>query len=97
MAKGYWVVNLEVSDPGAYGVYRDFVRPFLDRNGGRFVIRGGRQIVAEGSVAPRTVVVEFESFEHAERVYYSPEYQEGLKLRSSVSQAHFAIVEGLED
>ncbi len=97
MAKGYWVVHLEVSDPGAYGVYRDFVRPFLDRNGGRFVIRGGRQIVAEGSVAPRNNHNNKNTKKKKKKKKYSPEYQEGLKLRSSVSQAHFAIVEGLED
>ena len=95
MAKGYWVVHLSVSDPEAYGAYRDFVRPFLDRNGGRFVIRGGRQIVAEGKVAPRSVIVEFDSFDEAERLYYSAEYQEGRRLRLGVSEADFAIVEGL--
>ncbi len=96
MAKGYWVVHLEVGDPGRYEEYRAFVGPFLAKNGGRFVVRGGRQIVAEGDVWPRTVVVEFESFEVAERLYYSPEYQEGLKLRIGASQANFAIVEGVE-
>jgi uncharacterized protein (DUF1330 family) len=96
MPKGYWMVHLNVDDPAAYQNYRAFVAPFLERNGGRFVIRGGRQIVPEGKVAPRSVLVEFPSFEQAEQAYYSAEYQEGLKLRTQISQADFAIVEGVD-
>lgn len=96
MAKGYWVVNLQVDDAEAYSVYQSFVRPFLAANGGKFIIRGGRQIVAEGELLPRTVVIEFDSFADAERVYYSEEYQTGMQKRLGASRANFAIVEGLE-
>jgi uncharacterized protein (DUF1330 family) len=96
MAKGYWVVNLKVDDPEAYAVYQSFVRPFLVANGGRFVVRGGRQIVAEGEAMPRTVVVEFPSFADAERVYYSEEYQTGMKARLNASSANFVIIEGFD-
>ena len=40
MPKGYWVVDLEVSDPEAYKAYQAFVRPFLAENEGRFLHRG---------------------------------------------------------
>ena len=96
MAKGYWVVHLEVSDPAAYEVYRDFVQPFLVANNGRFVVRGGAQSVTEGSVRPRTVVVEFPSLAEAERAYHSAEYAEGKKLRTAISAADFVIVEGYD-
>jgi uncharacterized protein (DUF1330 family) len=96
MAKGYWVVNLQVDDNEAYKVYQKFVTPFLAANGGRFVVRGGRQIVVEGEAMARTVVVEFPSFADAERVYYSDEYQQGMQTRISASVAQFVIVEGLE-
>lgn len=97
MAKGYWVVHLDVTDAAGYKTYQEFVRPFLAANNGRFVIRGGTQSVVEGSVRPRTVVIEFPSLSEAERVYHSAEYQNGMKLRAGVSTADFAIVEGLED
>jgi uncharacterized protein (DUF1330 family) len=96
MAKGYWVVSLTVDDAAAYKAYQDFVRPFLAANEGRFVIRGGQQVVVEGTVRPRTVVVEFPSFADAERVYHSAEYQDGMKARLDASRADFAIVEGLD-
>lgn len=95
MAKGYWVVHLDVDDAETYRTYTDFVRPFLAANGGRFVIRGGTQSVVEGAVRPRTVVVEFDSLAEAERVYHSEEYQTGMKPRLAASRADFAIVEGM--
>ena len=97
-AKGYWIAHLDVADKDGYGAYQDFVRPFLARNGGRFVIRGGTQSVVEGTIRSRTVVVEFPSLADAERVYHSAEYQDGMKLRTErvVSVADLAIVEGFD-
>lgn len=97
MPKGYWVVNLEVTDPEGYKDYQAFVRPFLAANGGRFLVRGGRLEVVEGTVLPRVVVIEFESYEQARRLYHSTEYQEGRALRLTRSSGNVAIVEGLED
>jgi uncharacterized protein (DUF1330 family) len=96
MAKGYWVVHLDVEDLAAYQRYREFVQPFLETNGGRFVIRGGAQEVTEGTVRPRTVIVEWPSFEAARRAYHSAEYGEGKTLRTAISSADFAIVEGYD-
>lgn len=96
MPKGYWVVDLEVTDPEGYKSYQAFVRPFLAANGGRFIVRGGQLEVVEGTSRPRVVVIEFESFEHARRVYHSAEYQEGRKLRLGRSSGNVTIVEGFD-
>ena len=96
MPKGYWVVDLEVTDPEAYKQYQAFVRPFLTSNDGRFLIRGGQLSVVEGQVNSRVVVVEFPSYDHAIRAYHSPEYQDGMKQRLGASTANFAIVEGFD-
>jgi uncharacterized protein (DUF1330 family) len=95
MAKGYWVVHLDVTDIGAYQRYREFVQPFFDANHGRFVIRGGAQDVTEGAVKARTVIVEWPSYQAARTAYHSAEYGEGKKLRTDISVADFAIVEGV--
>ena len=95
MAKGYWVVNMTITDAETYAGYQAFVRPFLDANGGVFVIRGGQQLVAEGTAQARTIVVEFPSYADAERVYRSAEYQAGMQTRLQASVANFIIVEGL--
>lgn len=96
MARGYWVVNLEVTDPEAYKQYQAFVRPFLAAHDGRFLIRGGQMSTVEGAVLPRVVVIEFPSYEHALATYHSAEYQEGMKARLGASSANFAVVEGFD-
>lgn len=96
MAKGYWVVHVDVADPAAYAAYREFVNSFLPQHGGRILVRGGQQEISEGAVKPRTVVVEFPSVESARTAYHSAEYTEGKRLRTSISSADFAIVEGVE-
>jgi uncharacterized protein (DUF1330 family) len=97
MAKGYWVVTVEVTDLEAYKVYRAFVEPFLAERGGRFIVRGGQRSVVEGQVASRVVVVEFPSYEAATAAYHSAEYAEGKKLRLDIAVANFAIVEGVAE
>lgn len=94
MAKGYWIVDLEVTDPEAYKAYQAFVRPFIASMGGRFIVRGGSQSVMEGSMLPRSVVIEFESYEVALAAYKSADYQEGMQLRLGASRANLAVVEG---
>jgi len=95
MAKGYWVVNVDVSDIDAYNQYRAFVGPFLEARGARFVVRGGQSEVVEGAVYPRVVVVEFPSYAAAVAAYHSAEYAEGKKSRLTAGSANFAIVEGI--
>lgn len=94
MAKGYWVVQVDVTDLTAYANYRAFIDPFLTKRGARFVVRGGQQVVTEGSAYPRTIVVEFPSFAEAKAAYESAEYTEGRALRAGASETNFVIVEG---
>jgi uncharacterized protein (DUF1330 family) len=96
MAKGYWVVNLNVTDPERYKEYQAFVRPFLAANDGRFLVRGGALEVVEGRSEPRIVVIEFPTYEKARQVYHSAEYQDGMRLRLGAATTNFVVVEGLE-
>jgi uncharacterized protein (DUF1330 family) len=96
MAKGYWIVNLDVADAEQYAKYQAFVRPFLAENGGTFIVRGGRYEAVEGTSRSRQVVVEFESYETALAVYRSDAYQTGMQNRLGASTANFVIAEGLE-
>ena len=96
MAKGYWVVNLEISDFATYMEYVGFVNPFLERHGGRFIIRAGQQEVVEGAMHPRVVVIEFPSHAEALAAYNAPDYQEARQKRLKSSIGNFAIVEGFD-
>ncbi|MGO4907068.1 DUF1330 domain-containing protein [Pseudorhodobacter sp. W20_MBD10_FR17] len=96
MAKGYWMVQVEISDPKTYDDYRAVVAPPLALYGGRFLVRAGNQIVKEGTAKSRPVLVEFPSYQAAQDCYDSPEYQDVLKLRLASAQADFVIAEGWE-
>lgn len=96
MAKGYWMVHVEVSDAAAYADYRAAVAPPLALYGGQFLVRAGNQIVKEGAAKSRPVLVEFPSYQAAQDCYDSPEYQAVLKLRLAAAQADFVIAEGWE-
>jgi uncharacterized protein (DUF1330 family) len=96
MAKGYWMVQVQISDPDQYAEYRAVVAAPLALFGGRFLVRAGNQIVTEGSAKPRPVLVEFPSFQAAQDCYDSPEYQAVLKLRLASALADFVIAEGCD-
>ena len=97
MAKGYWIVHVAVDDPETYDRYRQAVPAALAAYGGRFLVRAGTSDPREGSLNPRTVVVEFPSYADARACYDSPAYREALAIRRSASQAQLVIVEGVAD
>lgn len=94
MSKGYWVVQVEVSDADAYQAYREKVGAALAEFGGRFLIRAGTQTVLEGAAKPRTVVIEFPSLQAATDCYHGEKYQSLLQKRLAAARADLVIVEG---
>lgn len=90
----YWIGHVTVSDPAAYEAYRQANAVAFAKYGARFLVRGGAQEVVEGSVRPRTVVIEFSDLETARACYRSPEYQAAKAKRDGVSLADLCIVEG---
>ena len=53
MAKGYLVATLDLTNPDAYGPYRDQVPAIIDRHGGRYLVRGGGNGSADHESPPR--------------------------------------------
>lgn len=98
----YMVVEIEVTDPDGYARYQPAARAALAQLGGkgRVIIRGGRDGTGkteslEGDWMPeRFVVVEFPDKAAADGFYYSPQYQEVLKLRLQSSRSKAFFVEG---
>jgi uncharacterized protein (DUF1330 family) len=96
MAKGYWVVRVDVHDPDAYQRYVAANGPAFAKFGARFLVRAGRSETLEGSSRSRNVVIEFPSFETALACWHSPEYQEVIKLRRDASTADLLVIEGYD-
>jgi uncharacterized protein (DUF1330 family) len=95
MPKGYWIAHIEVADPARYRTYVDALPGVIARHGGKFLIAGGRFETQEGSVRPRTVAIEFESYEQARACWNSDEYKKVAKLREGAAAVDVVIVEGL--
>lgn len=93
----YIVVNVEVHDSVRYEDYRKSVLPTLAAYGGRFLVRGGKVEVLEGSWTPkRFVIVEFPSVEKAREWWNSAEYAPPKALRQATSRTDMILVEGIE-
>lgn len=94
MPKGYWVVHVNVTDTEKYDAYRELSGPAVEAYDGKFLVRGGKAEFVEGSAHPRTVVIEFESFDKALTAYHSPEYSKARERRAGGADFDLVIVEG---
>ena len=64
--KGYVVcVYKNISDQEKLKEYAQRARVAVEKFKGKFLIRGGKSISNEGEKSPRTVVIEFSSYEQA--------------------------------
>jgi uncharacterized protein (DUF1330 family) len=92
----YFIVDIDVTDPTAFEEYRKAVPATVEKYGGKFLVRGGRMEVVEGSWQPeRVVVTEFPSLEQAKRWYDSEEYRALKALRLRTSKGNVILVEGV--
>jgi uncharacterized protein (DUF1330 family) len=91
----YVIGDIEVTDPAAFQEYRNRLGATIEQYGGRFVIRGGRVNSKEGDWQPhRLLMLEFPSFEQAERWYNSSEYRPLIAIREKAARTHLIIAEG---
>ena len=96
MAKGYWIVRVDIDDVEQYKKYMAANAAPFRKYGARFLVRGGEFESVEGGSRARNAVIEFPSFEAARDCWHSPEYQAAMKLRTPVSRADLVIVHGYE-
>jgi uncharacterized protein (DUF1330 family) len=91
----YVIAEVEVTNPVGYDAYRPLAGASIAQYGGKFLARGGKTELLEGSPDPaRVVIIEFTDLAAAKRWYDSPEYQEALKIRLANSTGRVLIVEG---
>jgi uncharacterized protein (DUF1330 family) len=79
MAKGYWIVSVDISNPESHKMYVAETRSAFRKYGARFVVRGGKSEVAEGKGRSRIVVIEFKDYATALECYRSPSTPRQLK------------------
>jgi uncharacterized protein (DUF1330 family) len=96
MAKGYWVVSGDVSDPEGYKLYLAENAKAFRKYGAKFVARGGKSEVVEGTGRSRTVVIEFKDFATALDCYRSSEYAKAIDIRRGKASLDIVVVEGYD-
>jgi uncharacterized protein (DUF1330 family) len=93
MPKGYFVVEVEITDPAAYEAYRTGVPDIISAYGGKILVRGGDPQPLDG-VLPhrRRVIVEFDSPEAVKTFYYSDAYQAVQPIRLKASKGFVCLL-----
>jgi uncharacterized protein (DUF1330 family) len=96
MSKGYWIsVYEKIEDPKILSEYAKKATIAIQGHQGNFLCRGGKNICLEGSAKPRTVVVEFPSFDLAKQAYNSSVYREALNILKGSVKRNLQIIEGI--
>lgn len=92
----YVFANIKVDDPIAYQRYVQIVPGTIEKYGGRYLARGGRVEVLEGDTQPgRTIIIEFPTFEDAQRWYSSKEYCGAKDVRHACAHADLVVIDGV--
>ena len=92
----YVIANIDVKDPDRYKDYIKMSPISIAKFGGRFIARGGKTEVLEGSWVPkRLVLLEFPSVERAQAWWGSPEYAAAKALRHASAHTMMLLAEGL--
>jgi len=93
--KAYWITRCHVHNSDEYDEYIKLAGPAINKHGGTFLVRGGKQIELEGGPYERTVLVKFNSMQEAKLCYESSDYQEALRHSLNSSNRHVVLVEGV--
>ena len=93
--KGYVVTVYKIiKDEDVLRSYAVKAREAIEKYKGKFLVRGGRKITTEGDESPRTVVIEFPSFNEAKTFFNSKEYQDAHAILKDSVIRHHQIIEG---
>jgi uncharacterized protein (DUF1330 family) len=91
----YVIVQAEVGNWERFKEYLKASPGIIAQHGGKYIVRGGEQIVLEGGgAAKRIVIIEFPSLQQAQEWYSSEEYQRLKSLRQGVATGSLIAVEG---
>ncbi|WP_157669622.1 DUF1330 domain-containing protein [Chitinibacter sp. GC72] len=96
MAKGYWIVRLDITQLEPFQAYITANAAALAQYGGRYLARAGSYTVPEGNTLTRNTIVEFPSYQSAVDCYHSALYQSAKTLRDGACEIDLVIVEGYD-
>jgi uncharacterized protein (DUF1330 family) len=91
----YIIGRITVTDPQDYQAYAAQTVALANAFGGRFLVKGGAQIVVEGNCPDRHVIIEFPDRDAALAFYNCDAYRRILPLALSSSDRDLVIVDGV--
>ena len=93
--KGYVVcVYKSISNEEKLKEYAVKAKAAVEKYKGKFLIRGGKSINNEGEKSPRTVIIEFPSYDEANSFYNSKEYQDAHSILKGYAVRQHQTIEG---
>ena len=93
--KGYVVcVYKNITNEEKLKEYAVKAKTAVEKYKGKFLIRGGKATTNEGESSPRTVVIEFPSYNEANLFYKSKEYQSAHDILKGHVVRHHQTIEG---
>ena len=93
--KGYVVcVYKNITNEEKLKEYAVKARAAVEKYKGKFLIRGGKSTSNEGDKSPRTVVIEFPSYDDANNFYNSKEYQDAHSILKGYADRQHQTIEG---
>ena len=91
----YVIANIDVKDPVRHEDYKKMSPTSIQQHGGRFVARGGKCDVLEGSWTPKRLRSSSFQTPHAREWWASTEYAPAKALRQATSTGDMVVIEGV--
>ncbi|MCB1756105.1 MAG: DUF1330 domain-containing protein [Gammaproteobacteria bacterium] len=93
--KGYLILDMSITDLDGFMEYAEKIPAFIEKYGGRYVVKGIIPEPIEGDWFPeRLAIVEFPSTEKAREFLSDPGTQELFSLRKNTTHSRLILAEG---
>jgi len=93
----YLVLDFSITNLPRFLPYAEGIPAFIEKHGGRYIVRGVEPTVMEGDWTPeRLVILEFPSSENAKAFLADPEAQRLFALRHKTTVSRLILAEGCE-
>lgn len=93
----YLVLDFSVHDLKGFMEYVANVPAYIEKHGGRYLVRGAEPKVIEGDWSPaRMVIIEFPTRQNAEQFLGDAGFQELAKIRHKTTTSKLVLVDGPE-
>lgn len=92
----YLVLDFAVHDLEGFRPYVAAIPAFIEKHGGRYIVRGARPTVMEGDWSPeRLVVLEFPDRASARAFLADPDAQDLFRIRHATATSRLVLVDGV--